>query len=270
MSRKLSNQIMEMMNRKVRSSTLRDLKRRGLQRVSVLDLSDLNGMIQDAVSRTLQELGIGLRSRELRTQSDRVRDAFLQIVQERDLLERSQADLETELAQLRENFRQLSLKVTVQKDVLAREEGRRIEEEGAPISPRRMKNLKESLNSRLKRLFRDADIGQELVTAAIETTGALIEEERRQAVAEAEAEQESKILVLKRRIAKLLVKLEETEDVLASMADAETDAEQKGVPSLYKRVQGLQKDEKYREEKKEALSKIFSLNLELKKLLGDS
>ena len=102
------------------------------------------------------------------------------------------------------------------------------------------------------------------VAAALE----LIEAERQKAFEEAKADQDSRIRHLKRRISKLVAKLDETEQMLARIELAGPMDD--GIASIYDTVQGLKDGVNYYEEKKEALKKIFNLNLELKKLISDS
>ncbi len=102
----------------------------------------------------------------------------------------------------------------------------------------------------------------------METTLSLIEKERKLAFSEAKARHDESILQLKRRINKLMSKLDETEHVLAGI-EAEGVPEE-GIPSIYKSVQGLKTGASFQDEKKVALSKMFELNLELKKLIDDT
>jgi hypothetical protein len=267
MSRKLSNNILHIMNKKVRPRTLRELRKRGMKKVSVLDLSDLNAMIQEAVSRTLGDLGVSLPQRELKIQSDRVREEFFKLTRERDSLKEMNLRLKEQLDELGKNREILSQRVIVDQTRLEKAETREFKEETVPLPPERIENIKEALEELLTDIFKDSGVAPELVTKAAVATVGLIEEERRRAVAEARAAHEENVTQLKRRISKLVAKLDETENMLSSMEIGEVDED--GIPSIFKSVQGLKKETDFFEEKKVALEKIFNLNLELKKLIEE-
>lgn len=268
MSRKLSNNILEVMNRKVRPATLDQLKKRGLKRVSLLDLSDLNVMIKEAVVNTLGEMGIALRPRELKIQSDRVREEFYNITRQRDDLQELVESLKSEVSELKKNRGRLVARVESDKTRLEKEEKRTITVESMPLSAERIEAVKQGISERLADLFAESGMGVGLRERTVALTLELIGEERQKAYDEAVISQSDRVTQLKRRINKLVSKLDETEAILAAVESGQ-DIDL-GVASIYKSVQGLKGGANFFEEKQEALKKIFDLNVELKKLMGDT
>ncbi len=268
MSKKLSNNILQAMNKKVRPATLDQLKKRGLKRVSLLDLSDLNVMIKEAVVNTLGEMGIALRPRELKTQSDRVREEFFNITSQRDDLQELVERLKSEVSELKKNRGRLAARVETDRTRLQKEEKRQITVESMPLSAERIEAVKLSISKRLAELFTESGMGVGLRERAVALTLELIGEERQKAYDEAVVSQSERVTQLKRRVNKLVSKLDETEAILAAV-EAGEDIDL-GVASIYKSVQGLKGGVNFYDEKQDALKKIFDLNVELKKLMEDT
>ena len=86
--------------------------------------------------------------------------------------------------------------------------------------------------------------------------------------ATAKVEHQDRVDKLKRRIQKLNTKLEETEDLLERVkAGGQVDV---GIASEFRTAQGLKSEAAYFEEKKMLLKEIFSLNMDLKKLMAET
>jgi len=225
-------------------------------------------MIKEAVVSTLGEMGIALRPRELKTQSDRVREEFFNITRQRDDLQELVERLKGEVTELKKNRGRLVERVKTDKTRLEKEEKRKITVESMPLSAERIEAVKESIAERLAELFAESGMGVGLRERAVSVTLELIGEERQKAYDEALVAQADRVTQLKRRISKLVSKLDETEAILASV-EAGEDIDL-GVASIYKSVQGLKKGVNFFDEKQEALKQIFDLNVELKKLMGDT
>lgn len=268
MTNKLSINIFRLLRHRTRSTSLRRLGQRGMKNVSVLNLKNLKDLIQDAVSNTLSDHGITLSQEELRQINDRAREEFLRVLTDRDDLKASMKNMESELASLRDNFLTLKTELEVNQRQLKLEEERVYEKSDAPLTSETMENIEETLMSRWDDLMSKHDADGDLKDQAIRFTLNLIEEEREKAVLEAKDSQATRIHNLKRRISKLNNKLKETEDLLDRVrAESQTDA---GVASEFKEVQGLNDETVYHEEKEALLKEIFSLNMDLKKLMAET
>jgi len=240
-----------------------------MKNVSVLNLKDLNGLIQEAVNNTLSDFGISLSQEDLQKINDRTREEFLKVLNDRDELKASMRTLEGEMENLRENFHLLKTELAVNSRMLHKEESRIVSTESIAISDDGLDSMESALVSRLDRLFNEHPTGEGLKEKALKITMDLISEERAKAVSDARAAQESRIENLKRRINKLNAKLGQTEELLRR-AREERVVNDDGVPSEFKSAQGLSEDETYHEEKSVLLKEIFSLNMDLKKLMAET
>ena len=272
MNRDLSDNILRVMRESVKATSVKDLKKRGLTNVTLLDLRNLDTLIREAVSRTLRQQGVKLSSSEMKTQSDRVKKEFFKVVSEKNSMEAEIASiknhLEKPLDELRRNFQRLAVKVEADRTLLAQEESR-IAEDGVSIPDSRLATFESKLRLRLKELFHEPPVDKKLANSVVAAALDLFERERQAAFQEASTEQEQRVLLLKRRLAKLSAKLEETEKVLLQVEEARESGEP--LPAHFQDVQELLKtDEKYVEERREALQKMFELNMELKKLFDET
>ncbi|MBU0755060.1 MAG: hypothetical protein KJ645_07950 [Planctomycetes bacterium] len=239
-----------------------------MKNVSVLNLKNLKELIQDAVSNTLSDFGITLSQEELQQINDRAREEFLRVLTDRDDLKASMKNMESELANLRDNFLSLRTELEVNQRLLKTEEERVFEKSDAPLSSETMDNIEETLMARWDELMAKHHADGNLKDEAIRFTLNLIEEEREKAVIEAKDSQATRVYNLKRRIAKLNSKLKETEDLLDRVrSESHTD---NGVASEFKGVQGLNDEALYHEEKEALLKEIFSLNMDLKRLMAET
>ncbi|MHC4944812.1 MAG: hypothetical protein ACYTG7_17495 [Planctomycetota bacterium] len=268
MTNKLSINIFRLLRHRVRHTSLRRLGQAGMKNVSILNLKDMKCLIQEAVNNTLSDFGISLSQEELEQINDRTREEFLRILTDRDDLKASMKNMETELKNLKDNFHLLRTELEVNQRLLVKEEQRVIEENITPLSPENMESLEASLAARWNDLLTEYNADDTLKDKAIRFTLNLIAKEREKAMFEARGSQEDRVENLKRRIAKLSRKLEETEDLLERVkTERRID---RGVPSEYTNVQGLSPDAHYQEEKAALLKEIFTLNMDLKKLMAET
>ena len=268
MTNKLSLNILRLLRHRSKSTPLRRLEQRGLKNVSVLNIKDLKDLIRDAVNNTLRDFGITLSPDELRLINDRAREELLRVMSDRDELRASMKNLEMELETLRGNFLMLKAELEMNSRLLESEETRVIEPEGVPLGREGIEQIEASLAERLSALFAEYGGNDELKDRAILMAHDLIRQERDKAVEQARVSQEDRIAQLKRRIQKLDTKLRETEDLLHRVR-AEARAEQ-GVPSEFRGVQGLSEHAAYYEEKEALLREIFTLNMDLKRLMAET
>jgi len=268
MTNKLSTNILRLLRHRTRSTPLKQLEQRGLKNVSVLNLKDLKSLIQDAVNNTLSDFGISLSQEELQQINDRTREEFLRILADRDDLKASVKNMETELANLKDNLNLVRTELEVNQRLLKKEEEQAREGTSAPLTSESMVNIEAGLLARWSELLSQHDAEPVLKEKAIRLTLSLIEKERERAAAEARESQENRIVNLRRRISKLSKKLEQTEDLLERVRNENT--ADGGVPSEFRGVQGLSDEAVHHEEKAALLKEIFSLNMDLKRLMAEN
>jgi len=268
MTNKLSLNILRLLKHKSKSTPLRRLEQRGLKNVSVLNIKDLKDLIRDAVNNTLRDFGISLSPDELKLINDRAREELIRVMTDRDELKASMKNMEMELETLKGNFTLLKAELEVNNRLLENEETRVIGQEGVPLTHEGIETIESSMTQSLNDLFAEYGGNEELRDKAILMAHDLIEREKDRAIDQARTSQEERIAQLKRRIGKLNTKLRETEDLLHRVR-AEARADQ-GIPSEFRGVQGLSEHAAYYEEKEALLREIFTLNMDLKKLMAET
>ena len=236
-------------------TTPEQLERRGLHHLRFVSLSQVSEMIEKAVNRTIMERTIGGMSADLGILAGRAQEGLLGLLKgveeveaSRGAIERSRSEIMDELAVMRrERADELGIPApdpadpTVQK-MLALVRG--TFEKLGPRTPERM------------------GIEREMAERAT----ILLEQMRRRASAHLIRQRDDHVDRLERRVAKLVLSLEETERALnrvAAMKDIDP-----GIASLYKAVQGLSPEESNRALKKEMMEMIFKANVELQKKSG--
>lgn len=268
MTNKLSLNILRLLRHRSKSTPLRRLEQRGLKNVTVLNIKDLKDLIRDAVNNTLRDFGISLSPDELKLINDRAREELLRVMGDRDDLKASMKNMEMELETLKGNFMLLKAELEVNSRMLESEETRVIDQDCAPLTHEGIETIESSLADSLRDLFAEHGGNEELRDQAILMAHHLIDREREKALDQAKASQEDRIAQLKRRIGKLNSKLRETEDLLTRVR-AEARAEH-GIPSEFRGLQGLSEHAAYYEEKEALLREIFTLNMDLKRLMTEA
>jgi hypothetical protein len=268
MSKKLSLNIFRLLHNRTKSTSIRRLERQGVKNVSILNVKDLKTLIQDAVDKTLKDLGISLSQEELQKINDRTREEFLRILNDRDELKASMRTMGEEMEILKENIRLMKAELDVDNRLLQNEESQILQNKLAQVSHDREANLDSTLLVHLKSLLAESNVDVAVKDEVLRLTLHLVEKERERSESDIKASQEDRVHKLKRRIAKLNAKLEETEKILEKVRSQEN--MDQGVASEFKTPQGMDSDAVFREEKKALLKEIFTLNMDLKKLITEA
>ena len=272
MNRKLSENILKVLNERAKPSSLKDLRARGYRNISLLRLADLNGLIRDAVNRTLRDAGVRVSPQMLRIQGDRVRGEFLRLLSERDDLKETTRRLEGELDELRGNWQRLDAGGEADQERLRREEQREIRADGVALPGERLQRLEEEIRERLWDQLRNTGVDKAVANRAVATAIELIDRERELAYRGARAEQEERVDQLRRRLNKLKSKLAETERILTRVQEAAESGEPAFLAGTAPEMgePGLDEADRLFREKQEALRQIFEINVELKKLFEET
>lgn len=127
----------------------------------------------------------------------------------------------------------------------------------------------EAMSARIRGLFGGSEDDPDVAKLCEQVTAIALmgmREERQKAVDMKVAEHNRQVANLQRRIGKLNVSLEQTEEELARIAKMKN--VDLGVASIYRTVQGLSGTENNAEQKKEMMKEIFAANLALKEEIG--
>lgn len=242
------------------STSVDQLKRRGVRKVNVLGLDRVAFLIQEAVNRSLRYNMLALDRERL---ASATRDEFLNLVESKEDLARSHSELrrlkekaEEQVDQLR---RELSAQQALlkQKLMLAESEARaRFEGEDVAIA------------EKVLMLFEGAkavpglDLDQ-LRERVMELVKGIVHDERRDTIAALEKARDRDVDLLQRRINKLQDHLTETEHHLREMIRVKNIDE--GISSIYRVVQGLNEADAQFERKLALMTDLFQANLRLQK-----
>jgi len=267
MTNNLTMNFFRLLNKKTKSTSIRKLEKRGHKHVSVLNVKELKHLIQEAVDKSLGELGLTLSQEDLMKVNEHTRQQLLKIINDRNELEASVKYMAEELDQLKNNSQNLKTELEINQRILKREEERVQKNTLLPYALNLPNNIESTLQGRLMELFADKNIREDLQNDAIRITLDILADEREEVFKKAKSDHEDKIVTLRRRIKKLNNKLIKTEDLLhrannESLIDS-------GVSSEYKTVQGLKDSSNYKKEKKALLTEIFNLNRDLKETMAE-
>ena len=243
------------------------LRRQGVRSVTVLDWDRIEELISRAVEEALQRRGIELSPDARRSVNQEALEAFHRLVEQRDQLAESAQSLEEERNELNANLEAVRGQLDRARGELDVERTRRISADDVLIAPDRFERYAERLATELARVADGGEDPSDLPDSLRDVAQRLLAQEREQAMTRARAQQEERVQLLERRIAKLQGTLDRTEDVVKKLRDArEVDP---GIESIYREVQGLDaKDNRY-EEKKGVLEDIFKLNVSLREVLAE-
>jgi chromosome segregation ATPase len=272
MAFRLAKDILHFLRDIATPTSLKRLQREGVNSVTVIDMDQIEDLIHRCVDRALR--GANVDPARVQSLGQDAREEFLRLVTERDTLRAAHDSLAREKEGLEENLAKLKSAISQTGSVLDSErardqaaradESRRhevVQEELKAALGTWIENLPESRREAVGGLVEDlvARVSTLTENRIARETGRIREEE---AVARRE-----RIETLERRIDKLNSALSDAEgmvDRLRSNGLAEDD----GVASIYRQVQGLSDNEPGFKRKKGLLEEIFKLNLELKDLVG--
>lgn len=269
------NSIAEKIYRLIRERSLgtdiSSLKQRGVKRVSVFKANQLGALVGMAVEQMLNDYGVKLSQGDLDNLSEEGRQAFMNLLQERDSYKDLCQDLEKEQDTLALQRDMLKGQIRREDTMLETEKGfwkdipvgegedgyqERLREVLDRTLERRIESLGESPDARLVKFLEQMVEGlhQELDEVFAITLG-----EIRQRYVD---EGQKRISTLERRVLKMRESLDSAEAAL-DRAKASVDHED-GVASIYRSVQGLRTDDEAYGQKKNMLEEIFQLNKDIK------
>ena len=246
-----------------RNESLRQLEKRGVRRVNVLGVDRIVGLIEEAVESSLRDRLLRFERTEV---ADATKKRFLELLQQNQTLveDRAAAVREKEAAEeavremrteLEERQRELAAR---EAEVEARNEARRADQDD---------RLYDAFAAAVAAVEPDstraARLTERLGGFVLET----VQEQRRLEAEAGAAAIEEKTDNLRRRVAKLVANLEESERRLDEARNSK-DVDGDGVASIYRSVQGLSREEENYEQKKALMANLFEANLSLQKKTG--
>lgn len=254
---KLARSIFELFTKEGRNTSVSDLKREGVQNVTILGADQLSVLIERALDRALEQRVLEMSAPEKARLLERAQQEF-------ETLRAELQGLEGEAAKKREELTSLEGRIsTLHKDF----ESANASMDAELLAAARMESatrVPEPDVAVLVNLMMQSGVAS---TAVAERAARAIAEhlrrEREIAAQSAAAEQRARVELLERRLAKLNETLAKTE---ADLEDAlQNSNREEGVASIYKTVQGLRASARDFEKKRALLSELFQKNLTLQK-----
>ncbi len=233
------------------------LKKQGVERVSVLGMDRIVGLVEEAVHRSLKSRLVGL---EREAVADATKAEFLRLLRSNQELQREKSEVERLKERAEEEVDQLRRLIAQEKQVL----------------DERLRQGQFATQAR--NAIDDAAIAErvrEAIAASGGAAGSAVEERvlalvmetvgRERAAAEEakSALRDREVENLQRRIEKLTQSLSTTEHRLRQVAAMKNIDD--GISSIYREVQGLDESAQDSGKKKELMSAIFAANMRLQK-----
>lgn len=255
---RLARDLFSLFTKEGRSASVSELKRAGVQNVTLLGADQLAVLIERALDRALEHRVLELSEPEKALLLDRARQEFESLRSELQGLEGETArrrdelhDLESRIGSLTKDFQNANR--SLDEEILA---AARLDETSRAAPEPELAILLSVIS---QAGVREPAIAGRVATAVLEH----LRYERDMAAARAASEQRARVELLERRLAKLNETLVRTEaDLDAALQNT---SREDGVASIYKTVQGLRATAKDFERKKALLSEIFQKNLTLQK-----
>jgi hypothetical protein len=244
----LKSSLKDAVRRLAFSTSVDQLKKRGVKNVNVVGLDRIVQLIEEAVHRSLKHrLLVGDRM----AVADATKEEFLRLLRTNEELQQHKAraeeeaeSLRLELTRLRQDLAaKLAMAEASQRADYVEQDQRISELIGAAIA--------------------DAGGGDALESRVLELVMHVVQSERRVSEAAQEAVRDRDVSLLQRRIEKLSSSLESTERQLREVSSRkEVDS---GIASVYREVQGLSEEDNQFGKKKELMAGIFAANLQLQR-----
>lgn len=236
------------MRRLAFSTSVDQLKKRGVKNVNVVGLDRIVQLIEEAVHRSLKHrLLVGDRM----AVADATKEEFLRLLRTNEELQQHKARAEEEAESLRLELTRLRQDLAAK---LAMAE-----------ASQRADYVKqdEAIKDLIGAALAEAGGGDVLESRVLELVMHVVQSERRVSEAAQEAARDRDVSLLQRRIEKLSSSLESTERQLREVSSRkEVDS---GIASVYREVQGLSEEDNQFGKKKELMAGIFAANLQLQK-----
>lgn len=246
----LKSSLKDAVRRLAFSTSVDQLKKRGVKNVNVVGLDRIVQLIEEAVHRSLKtRLLVGDRM----AVADATKEEFLRLLRTNEELQQHKARAEEETESLRLELTRLRQDLAAK---LAMAE-----------ASQRADYVKqdEAIRDLIGAAMQEAGgVGTEgLESRVLELVMHVVQSERRVSEAAQEAARDRDVSLLQRRIEKLSASLESTEKQLREVSSRkDVDA---GIASVFREVQGLAEDDNQFGKKKELMAGIFAANLQLQK-----
>jgi hypothetical protein len=241
-------------------TSLDNLKKKGVQQVSVLGIDRIIALIEAAVHRSLKTRLLGV---ERDAVADATKAEFLRLLRTNEDLQRQKSEIERQKERVEEEVDQL------RRDLM--QERRELDlkmEQGALTAANRYEGENAQIARKVTEVMRAlAGTGSISVATAEERVMALVMDfinaERSEAEEARRALRDREIDTLQRRIKKLAESLDQTETRLQRVAAMKSI--DPGISSIYREVQGVDFGDSQADKKKELMAEIFKANLKLQK-----
>lgn len=242
------------------STSVDQLRRRGVRQVNVLGLDRVVSLVEQAVYHSLRNRLMGLDRKQV---ADATKAEFIRLLQTNQKLNKDRQKLETVKRRSEEEVQHLRRELAQQRKTL-----RTKLDEAASRRNESVENDDIVIIERLETLFgavasqRHVNLDK-LQKKVQDTVLEMVATERHAAVSAREELHSREVDLLQRRIAKVNEALGDTERQLSeSMRERPVED---GLASRYREVQGLSPDEANYQRKKELVYEIFRANLALQK-----
>jgi len=272
MAFRLAKDILHFLRDVATPTSLKRLQREGVNSVTVIDMDQIEDLIHRCVDRALR--GANVDPTRMKNLNQEAREEFLRLVTERDSFKAAADVLTREKEGLEENLARLKTAISQTGSALDSERAR--DQAARAADSRRHEVVQEEVKSALDTWVhnlseprREAVGGliQELVAHVTTLTENRIARETGRIREEEAVARRERIETLERRIDKLRSALTDAEGMVERLRSSGM-AEDTGIASIYRQVQGLSDNEPGFKRKKGLLEEIFKLNLELKDLVG--
>lgn len=244
------------------------LRREGYKTVSVLRLSRLEELVGAAIEKIITEV-----TSDPETGRRAARGAQVELIKmlgERDSIARATEDLKREQRSLERNVGQLHSALDQARNQLREQVEAQGKEAVSDLHLRFQRTLDELFGRVGGEFSEDDTVGralQELRSPLEDSFLSLLGAAVRRSAPDQAApsgEAGNKVALLERRVRKLNASLEEARSMMSRLRD-NRNAEDDGVASIYKEVQGLSGTEESYEQRKALMQEIFNLNVELRR-----
>jgi len=241
------------------STSVDQLKKKGVHKVNVLGVDQIAFLIQEAVKRSLRFKLLALDREDV---ASATKNEFMRLLKSNEELERRRDELVELKEQAESQVDDLRRELTVQEKILAAkldlaESDARVRYHGED------QEIVERLGLLVSGLSQAGD-NSELRDRILDLVMDIVRDQRREAISAREAMRDREVDILQRRIRKLNDSLQQTEHRLSEFTAIRNLDE--GISSVYREVQGLQTadDDEYRC-KFGLMTSIFEANRRLQK-----
>ena len=241
-------------------TSVASLQKQGIDKVSVLGIDRIVGLIEEAVHRSLKSRLVGM---EREAVADATKAEFLRLLRSNETLRREKSELEQLKERAEEEIDQLRRELAKEERTLAT----RLQEVGLADAARHQ-GEDQAIAERIRQVFAalaangsglPAELQERMLELVLETVAA----ERHQGDAARRALRDREVENLQRRIQKLNETLAQTEHRLRQVAAMKNIDD--GISSIYRDVQGLDLGDLQVARKRELMAEIFAANLKLQR-----